>query len=77
VVIKSAVAVTFSVKPLVATIGVDAWSVALSTNVEEPEALGVPLIRPVGESVSPAGREPLTSANVMVPVPPVVVSCAL
>src|SRR5947209_1368524 len=45
-------------------------------NVGEPGPVGVPLIWPEADSVSPAGKLPLCRLQVY-PVPPVAINCAL
>ncbi len=49
--------------------------VAVIVNVKMPDAVGVPLIVPVEPRASPAGSEPLVTAQVMGAVPVVVSVC--
>ena len=46
----------------------------LSSAVKLPAAVGVPLNAPLAKSVSPAGNAPLSTAQLTVPVPPLVCS---
>ena len=52
-------------------------SVALTPNVKLPWVVGVPVIEPPGDRVSPGGRAPEESANVYGAVPPEAVSVVL
>src|SRR5690242_17859929 len=45
-------------------------SVAVTSKLDVPAAVGVPVIAPPAVSVRPVGREPLDTAKVYGPVPP-------
>jgi len=47
---------TVNVKPLLAVCELASWTVAVK--VEDPAVVGVPLITPAEERLSPAGSEP-------------------
>jgi len=48
-------------------------SVTCTVNVV-PVAVGVPLITPAADRVSPVGKDPVARDHVLVPVPPVAAS---
>ncbi len=56
-----AAATTDSVNCVVSTC--NAWSVTVTENVDVPNEVGVPEIRPAEESVKPAGSEPTLTAH--------------
>src|SRR5215813_7009 len=52
-------------------------STTRTVNVNAPAVVGVPLISPEDDSVSPGGRSPLTKFHVREPEPPLALSCPL
>jgi hypothetical protein len=46
-------------------------SVAVTVKVDVPTIVGVPVMLPLDTSVNPVGKDPLVTANVYGPVPPV------
>ncbi len=54
-----------------------AVSVVRTVKLLVPAVVGVPLMRPVDDSVRPAGTDPAVTAQVKVPVPPDAVSVEL
>ena len=59
--------------PVAVPIGV-LESVTPIVKLDVPETVGVPVITPVGDSLSPAGREPEAKLKVYGAVPPVAVT---
>lgn len=49
-------------------------SVAMTVQLNEPPAVGVPLRTPADDSVTPAGSEPATTAKVYGAIPPLAVT---
>jgi hypothetical protein len=75
--IRSGAALTTSVNVVVIFTGMVEESVALKVSTEFPSVDVVPEIRPLEESVRPAGSVPETSANVTGALPPFTANCAL
>ena len=48
----------------------EAASVTLTVKVEDPTVVGDPAMRPLGRMVRPGGRSPMSSSQVLSPVPP-------
>jgi hypothetical protein len=61
---------------MVAVCGEEAESLTCGVNAKLPATVGVPLIAPDAESVSPAGNEPEATDHVYGVVPPVVCNTA-
>jgi hypothetical protein len=51
-----------------------AVSVTFAVKVDDPAAVGVPVIAPPADKLSPAGRDPFANDHEYPPVPPVAAS---